>query len=69
MADENGEYEWDSERTVRDRHVKGKKGRKGGKVVTVYMNDDDLPLPTPPQPKPTDRSTDEAGSSSDLARG
>ena len=37
--------------------------------VTVYMNDDDLPLPTPPQSNPIDRSPNEAGSSSDLTRG
>ena len=37
--------------------------------VTVYMNDEDLPLPTPPRPGPTMESTDEAESSSDLARG
>ena len=38
-------------------------------LVTIYMNDEDLPLPTPPWPEPTDGSTHEAGSSSDLARG
>ena len=37
--------------------------------VTVYMDDEDLPLPTPPRPEPTTESTNEAGSSSDLARG
>ena len=37
--------------------------------VTVYMNDEDLPLPTPPRPEPTTESTNEAESSSDLARG
>ena len=34
--------------------------------VTMYMNDEDLPLPTPPQ---SETSTNEAESSSDLARG
>ena len=38
-------------------------------LVTIYMNDDDLPLPTPPQSEPFDRSTNKAKSSSDLARG
>ena len=38
-------------------------------LVTVYMNDEDLPLPTPPQPETTMESTHEAESSSDLARG
>ena len=37
--------------------------------VTVYMNDEDLPLPAPPQPETTTESTHEAESSSDLARG
>ena len=37
--------------------------------VTVYMNDEDLPLPTPPQLKTTTESTHEAESSSDLTRG
>ena len=37
--------------------------------VTVYMNDEDLPLPTPPQPETVTKSTHEAESSSDLARG
>ena len=37
--------------------------------VTVYMNDEDLPLPTPPRSEPTTESTNEAESSSDLARG
>ena len=38
-------------------------------LVTVYMNDDNLPLPTPPQSGPIDGSTYEAESSSDLTRG
>ena len=38
-------------------------------LVTVYMNDDDLPLPVPPQSGPIDGSTNEAESPSDLARG
>ena len=38
-------------------------------LVTVYMNDDDLLLPTPPRPEATTESTYEAESSSDLARG
>ena len=37
--------------------------------VTVYMNDEDLPLPTPSRPSITTESTNEAGSSSDLTRG
>jgi hypothetical protein len=37
--------------------------------VTVYMSDEDLPLPTPPQHETTARSTNEAESSLDLARG
>ena len=37
--------------------------------VTVYMNDEDLPLPVPPRPEPATESTNEAESSSDLARG
>ena len=37
--------------------------------VAVYMNDEDLPLPTPPQPETVTESTNEAESSSDLARG
>ena len=37
--------------------------------VTVYMNDEDLPLPTPPRSEPTTESTNEAESSSDLTRG
>ena len=37
--------------------------------VTVYMNDDDLPLPVPPGPETTTESTHEAESSSDLTRG
>jgi hypothetical protein len=37
--------------------------------VTVYMNDEDLPLPTPPRPETTMEPTHEAKSSSDLARG
>ena len=38
-------------------------------LVTVYMNDNDLPLPTPPQSRPIAGSTIEAESSSDLTRG
>ena len=38
-------------------------------LVTVYMNDEDLPLPTPPQHETAVRPTDEAKLSSDLARG
>ena len=37
--------------------------------VTVYMNDEDLPLPTPPRPEAATESTHEAESSSDLTRG
>ena len=37
--------------------------------VTIYLNDEDLPLPTPPQPETVTESTNEAESSSDLARG
>ena len=37
--------------------------------VTVYMNDEDLPLPTPPRSETTMESTREAESSSDLTRG
>ena len=37
--------------------------------VTVYMNDKDLPLSTPPQPETAMESTNEAESSSDLTRG
>ena len=37
--------------------------------VTVYMNDEDLPLPTPLQSETTTESTHEAESSSDLTRG
>ena len=37
--------------------------------VTVYMNDEDLPLPTPPQLETVTESTNEAKSSSDLTRG
>jgi hypothetical protein len=37
--------------------------------VTMYMNDEDLPLPTPPQPETVTESTHEAESSSDLTRG
>ena len=37
--------------------------------VTVYINDEDLPLPMPPQSDTTMESTHEAESSSDLARG
>ena len=38
-------------------------------LVTIYMNNDNLPLPMPPQSEPIDRSTNEAESSSDLTRG
>ena len=38
-------------------------------VVTVYMNDDDLPLPTPSRPETASSVTNEAESSSDLTRG
>ena len=38
-------------------------------LVTVYINGDDLPLPTPPQPETATESTHEAESSSDLTRG
>ena len=38
-------------------------------VLTVYMNDEDLPLPTPPRSETTTESTYEAESSSDLTRG
>ena len=37
--------------------------------VTVYMNDEDLPLPIPPRPDTTSNVTNEAESSSDLTRG
>ena len=37
--------------------------------VTVYMNDEDLPLPTPPRPEASSNVTNEAESSSDLTRG
>ena len=37
--------------------------------VIVYMNDEDLPLPTPPRSETTTESTHEAESSSDLTRG
>ena len=37
--------------------------------ITVYMNDEDLPLPTPPRSKTTTIVTNEAESSSDLTRG
>jgi hypothetical protein len=37
--------------------------------VTVYMNDEDFPLPTPPQSETTTESTHEAESSLDLTRG
>ena len=37
--------------------------------VTVYMNDEDLPLPTPPRPETATESTHEAEPSSDLTRG
>ena len=38
-------------------------------LVTVYMNDEDLPLPTPPRRETATEPTNEAESSSDLARG
>ena len=34
--------------------------------VTMYMNDEDLPLPTPPRPETTMGPTNEAESSSDV---
>ena len=37
--------------------------------VTVYMNDEDLTLPTPPRSETTTNVTNEAESSSDLTRG
>ena len=37
--------------------------------VTVYMNDEDLPLPTPPRSDAVTEPTNEAESSSDLTRG
>ena len=37
--------------------------------VTMYMNDEDLPLPTPPQPETAAEVMHEAESSSDLTRG
>ena len=37
--------------------------------VTMYMNDEDLPLPTPPQPEIVTESMYEAESPSDLTRG
>jgi hypothetical protein len=37
--------------------------------VTVYMNDEDLPLPTPPRSETVTDTTHEAESSSDLTRG
>ena len=37
--------------------------------VTVYMNDEDLPLPTPPRPDIATESTNEVESPSDLTRG
>ena len=37
--------------------------------ITVYMNDEDLPLPTPPRSKNAANVTNEAESSSDLTRG
>ena len=37
--------------------------------VTVYMNDEDLPLPTPSRPETVSNVTNEAESSSDLTRG
>ena len=38
-------------------------------LVTIYMNDEDLPSPTPPRRVTTTEPTDEAESSSDLTRG
>ena len=38
-------------------------------LVTIYMNDKDLPLPTPPRHEVATEPTNEAKSSSDLARG
>ena len=38
-------------------------------LVTVYMDDEDLPLPTPPRSDTTTEPTNEAESSSDLTRG
>ena len=38
-------------------------------LVTVYMNDEDLSLPTPPRRETVTEPTNEAESSSDLARG
>ena len=38
-------------------------------LITVYMNDEDLPLPAPLRSKPVDESTNEAESSLDLTRG
>ena len=37
--------------------------------VTMYMNDEDLPLPTSPRSDTATESANEAGSSSDLTRG
>ena len=37
--------------------------------VTVYMDNEDLPLPTPPRPETVTESTNEAKSSSDLTWG
>ena len=37
--------------------------------ITVYINDEDLPLPTPPRPETAAESAHEAESSSDLTRG
>ena len=37
--------------------------------ITIYVNDEDLLLPTPPRHEPTDGSTREAESSSDFTRG
>jgi hypothetical protein len=44
-------------------------GPHPAEFVTMYMNDEDLPLPIPPQSEPTMESTREAESSSDLTRG
>ena len=38
-------------------------------LITVYMNDEDLPFPTPPRHEAVTEPTNEAESSSDLARG
>ena len=38
-------------------------------LITIYMNDEDLPLPMPPQHETITEPTNEAKSSSDLTRG